>query len=195
VRQTSTAAGPFLLALIFSTYALMWLAVMGFMPTLFIDAYAVGSASASSLTALMVAVNVPGNLAGGFLMKRGLRRPWLIATALAVMGLCSLGIYSASLPFTLRYLTCLAFSFCGGLLPAAILSAVPLAAPHPRLVGTTNGLIIQGSNLGQVIGPPALALVVSGAGGWQAAPWFLGSVAAAGLFLTVCLSRHEKKIG
>jgi MFS family permease len=111
------------------------------------------------------------------------------------MGLCSLGIYAEGLPFLMRYLACLAFSACGGLLPAAIMSAVPLYAPEPRLVGSTNGLIVQGSNLGQVIGPPVLAIVVSAAGGWHAAPWFLGIVAVAGLILSSYLHLLEKRKG
>ncbi len=192
VRRTSTASGPLLLAFLFSTYALMWLAVMGFMPTLMIEAYGVKSEGAAYLTALMVAVNVPGNLAAGWLLRRGFRRSRLIAAAIAVMGLCSLGIYAASLPFSLRYLACLAFSGVGGLLPATVMSAVPLFAPEPRLVGTANGLIIQGSNLGQVVGPPALALVVSTAGGWHSAPWLLGFVAMAGLALVLLLPRQQR---
>jgi MFS family permease len=195
VRKTSTATGPLLLALIFAAYALMWLAVMGFMPTLLTESYGVKSADASYLTALMVAVNVPGNLAGGWLLQRGWGRERLIAAAIAVMGLCSLGIYAEGLPFLMRYLACLAFSACGGLLPAAIMSAVPLYAPEPRLVGSTNGLIVQGSNLGQVIGPPVLAIVVSAAGGWHAAPWFLGIVAVAGLILSSYLHLLEKRKG
>jgi hypothetical protein len=58
----------------------------------------------------MVAVNVPGNLIGGWLLQRGFPRPLLIGSAPAVMGLCCLGIYAPSLPFWSRYLACLAFS-------------------------------------------------------------------------------------
>ncbi len=193
VRTTSTSPGPLLLAFVFTAYALIWLAVMGFMPTLLIESDGIESAHASYLTALMVAVNVPGNLLGGWLLQRGFRRSRLIGAALAVMGLCCLGIYAPSLPFFARYLACLGFSACGGVLPTSVLSALPVYAPAPRLVGTTNGLIVQGSNLGQVIGPPVLALVVSAAGGWQTAPWFLGGVAAAGVFLASCLPRFEKR--
>jgi MFS family permease len=139
----------------------------------------------------MVAMNVPGNLSGGWLLHRGLRRSRLVVSAIVIMGLCSLAIYSASLPFFVRYLACLAFSGCGGVLPASLMSGVPVHAPQPRLVGTTNGLVVQGSNLGQVIGPPALALIVSATGAWEGASWFLGGVALVGLFLAFCLARLE----
>jgi DHA1 family inner membrane transport protein len=193
MRITSTSTGPLLLATIFSTYALLWLAVMGFLPTLLIEGYGVSPDHASFLTALMVAVNVPGNLVGGWLLQRGFRRPQLIISAIVIMGFCSLTIYSTSLPFIIRYLSCLIFSACGGVLPASITSAVPIVAPRPGLVATTSGLIQQGSSLGQVVGPPALALIVSTLGGWQAAPWFLGSVAAVGTFLSFFVARLERR--
>jgi MFS family permease len=194
MRITSTSMGPLLLATIFSTYALLWLAVMGFLPTLLIEGYGVSPDNASFLTALMVAVNVPGNLAGGWFLQRGFRRPQLIISGIVIMGFCSLTIYSASLPFIIRYLSCLIFSACGGVLPASITSAVPIVAPRPGLVATTSGLIQQGSSLGQVVGPPALALIVSTLGGWQAAPWFLGSVAAVGTFLSFFVARLERRL-
>jgi cyanate permease len=193
IRKTSTSAGPLLLAAIFSAYALMWLAVMGFLPTLLIEVYDVSPDHASFLTALMVVMNVPGNLTGGWLLQMGFRRSHLVISAIVIMGLCSLAIYASAMPFFVRYLACLAFSGCGGMLPASMMSGVPVHAPEPRLVGTTNGLIIQGSNLGQVIGPPALALIVSVTGGWEGATWFLVSVAVVGLFLAFFLARLESR--
>ncbi len=188
--KTSASIGPCLLAAMFSTYSLMWLAVMGFLPTLLMEEYGVKTDDASFLTALMVAVNVPGNLSGGWLLQKGVRRSRLIIWVIVIMGGCSVIIYSPSVPFMVRYLACLAFSGCGGALPASLTSGVPVHAPEPRLVGTTNGLITQGSNLGQVIGPPILALIVS-ATGWEGAPWFLGSVAGIGILLAFCLVRLE----
>lgn len=193
MKRTSTSAGPLLLATTFSTYTLMWLAVMGFLPTLLIEGYGVKPDHASFLTALMVSMNVPGNLTGGWLLQRGLHRSRLIISAIVIMGFCSLAIYTPSLPFFLRYLACLAFSGCGGVLPASVMSGVPVHAPEPRLVGTTNGLIMQGSNLGQVIGPPTLALIVSATGGWEGGAWFLGSVALVGVSLAACLARLESR--
>jgi MFS family permease len=193
MRTTSTSTGPLLLATTFSTYTLMWLAVMGFLPTLLIEGYGVKPDQASFLTALMVAMNVPGNLVGGWLLQRGLRRSGLIISAIVIMGLCSMTIYSPSLPFFARYVACLAFSACGGALPASIMSGVPVHSPEPGLMGTMNGLIMQGSNLGQVIGPPTLALIVSSTGNWEAASWFLGGTALVGVLLALRLARLERR--
>ena len=193
LRLTVTSAGPVLLAAIFTTYALQWLCVMGFLPTLLTEEYGLGAGRASVLTAVMVAMNVPGNLLGGWLLHRGLRRWKLIAFGSVVMGLCSLGIYSGGLPFLARYAACLLFSLIGGLLPASALGGAPVYAPTPQQLATTNGLIMQGGQFGQVIGPPILALIVSQGGGWKAAPWLLGGSAVVGVILSFGLAALEAK--
>jgi MFS family permease len=192
LRLTVTSAGPVLLASIFTTYALQWLAVMGFLPTLLIEEYGMPPGRASVLTAVMVAMNVPGNLMGGWLLQRGFRRWKLIAFASAAMGLCTLAIYSPGLPFFARYLGCLAFSGVGGLLPASTIGGAPIYAPSSKQLATTNGLIMQGGQFGQVLGPPVLALLVS-AGGWKSAPWLLCGSAAAGVVLSWGLAALEAR--
>ncbi len=185
---TATTTGPLLLALIFATYTFQWLAVMGFLPTLFLEDYGFSTGRASVLTAIVVAMNVPGNLAGGWLLQRGFRRWQLIASTSVLLGLCSLIIYSPTIPFFWRYFACLSFSGIGGVPPASAMSGVPVYAPSPRHIATTNGLLIQGSQLGQVLGPPALAWLVSRTGSWQAASWLLGGVAAVGAALGLGLA-------
>ena len=66
------------------------------------------------------------------------------------------------------FLLCVVFSGVGGLLPATVLGAAGLVAPKPGLGPMTLGLTMQGSNLGQVIGPVAVGGVVDAAG-WPAA--------------------------
>lgn len=193
IITTSTTMGPALLTLIFSTYTLQWLAVMGFLPTLLMEEYTMSLGRASILTALVVALNVPGNLSGGWLMSRGARRSNLIIAASLIMGACSLLIYGSAFPFSLRYAGCLMFSASGGLLPAAVLSGAPTHAPREDLVATTNGLLMQGSQLGQTVGPPALALLVSRYGGWHVAPWPLCTAALIGIALSFYLAYLERK--
>jgi predicted MFS family arabinose efflux permease len=135
----------------------------------------------------MVFVNVPGNLAGGWLLQRGFRRWRLIVFANLVMGLSGVALYLAWLPFPARYTACLALSLVGGLIPSSLLGGAPIYAPAPEQIATTNGLLIQGSQLGQVIGPPALALIVA-TGGWSSAPWLLGVSAIVGIVLALGLA-------
>ncbi|MCK5099660.1 MAG: MFS transporter, partial [Desulfobacteraceae bacterium] len=96
IKKTATSPGPLLLALIFTTYALQWLAMMGFLPTLLMERFEFLKSTASILTAIMVGMNIIGNLAGGYLLKYGVKRWALIAFASFVMGCCSFAIYSGS---------------------------------------------------------------------------------------------------
>ncbi len=192
---TLCSPGPVLLAAIFLTYSLEWYCVMGFLPILLIEQFQFHPAPAAMLTAIIVGANVPGNLAGGWLLHRGFHRWKLITAASLVMGSCSLVLYSPQVPFFLSYTACLLFSGAGGLLPASVLGGVPVYAPTPHQIATTSGLITQGSQLGQVIGPPVLALIVSAGGGWKAAPWLLGSSALIGVVLAVALGLLERRKG
>jgi predicted MFS family arabinose efflux permease len=193
VLKTVSAPGPIVLALIFSTYALEWVTVMGFFPTLLMENRGFQAGSSSLLTAVMVAVNIPGNFMGGWLLQRGWRRWRIIAFSSLVMAAGSLVIFNPKFPFALQYLFCLIFSGLGGMIPAAVFGGAPVFAPNPKLVATTNGLIVQGSQFGQVVGPPLLAWTVSATGTWQAAPWLLVTSAFLGTALSLVLGVLEKK--
>jgi MFS family permease len=187
LRATLLAPGPPLLALTFATYTLHFLAVMGFLPTILVEEHALPAATAAAMAAVAVAINIPGNLAGGWLVHRGVPA-WLVAAAVSVaMAVCSLVIYDAGLPLAVRYAACLALSLVGGALPAVVIGAGPLMAPSPRHVATTNGLIMQGSNLGQMCGPPAVAALAAATGSWSASPLVLCLAAALGVLLSLRL--------
>jgi MFS family permease len=191
ILNTVTSPGPLLLALIFVTYALQWLAVMGFLPTLLLEKYGFSRAMASWLTAGMVSLNIFGNLAGGQLLKAGYKRWMLIGLASGVMGACAMAIYAPHTNFTLNYAGCLIFSLVGGLIPTSVIGAAPLYAPSKNLVSTTTGFAIQGGQTGQVMGPPLLAWLVSTTGTWSAGAWFLGGVALVGILLSFCLAGYK----
>jgi len=116
-----------------------------------------------------------------------------MAIASAGMGAASFGIYAGGLAFELRYGCALCFTFIGGLLPSSALSGAAVHAPRPDLLGTTNGTIVQGTNLGQVAGPPLLAGAVAAAGGWHVSPWFVCTLAGSGVVLALVLRIIERR--
>jgi MFS family permease len=189
IFKTITSPGPLVLALIFITYALQWLAVMGFLPTLLLEKHGFSRALASWLTAFVVFLNIFGNLAGGKLLKKGCRRWVLIALASFVMGACSVAIYAPGNNFMLNYAGCLVFSLVGGLIPASVIGAAPIYAPSKNLISTTTGFVIQGGQTGQLLGPPVLAWLVSTTGTWVSGAWFLGSVALVGILFSLFMAR------
>lgn len=189
IVKTATHPGPLLLSLSFITYAMQWLAVIGFLPTLIMEKYGFSNALASVLTALMVFVNIFGNLSGGWLLKKGFPRWKLMAYASSIMGTSAFIIYSSEIHFLFNYTGCLIFSACSGVIPAAVLSGVPVYAPSKHLVATTNGLVVQGGQTGQFLGPPIMAFLVSQTGTWSCGAWFLGSIAFCGFIISLLLSR------
>ncbi len=191
--RTIARPGPWLLAACFATYSFQWIAVMAWLPTFLIEEQGRTLTESALLTALVIAVNIPGNLAGAWLLHRGAPRWLLIAAASAVMGLFAAAILLGTAPDPAKLVMCLAFSFFGGVLPASILSGVPQHAPTPGLVGVTNGVIVQGVNLGSLSGPPALAALVAASGAWRHAGWLLALVALAGVALALVLRAVERR--
>jgi len=165
---TATSPGPLLLASAFVLYSLLYFALASFLPVLLMERMGVAVAEAGALSAVAVGANVLGNLAAGLLLGRGIARWVLIATAAAVMTLTGIAVFALPLPPIVVFLLCVVFSGVGGLLPATVLGAAALVAPKPGLGPMTLGLTMQGSNLGQVIGPVAVGGVVDAAG-WPAA--------------------------
>ncbi|MBR0895630.1 MFS transporter [Bradyrhizobium tropiciagri] len=159
---------PALLMVLFALYSLMFFALFSFLPILLTDRLGVSSQSAGGLSALAAAGNVVGNLTAGKLLARGVNRTLLIAVAALVMGASALGIFLPVLGGWGAFFLCLLFSATGGLIPATLLATAPAAARSAAMVPVMMGLLMTGSNFGQVTGPIAVGAVVS-AWGWGAA--------------------------
>jgi CP family cyanate transporter-like MFS transporter len=168
LRETLSAPGPWWVALCFAMYSAQWLAVVGFLPSIYTQA-GMSGATLGLLTALAAAVNIGGNMASGRLLQRGLHPSVLLSAGFLAMAAGSYVAFSeltSSGPW-LRYAGILLFSSCGGLVPGTLFSLAVRLAPHERNVSTTVGWMQQGSAAGQFAGPPAVAWLASLAGGWQ----------------------------
>ena len=160
-----TKAGPWWISLAFGCYAFNFYAIMVWLPTFMVGERQTPLLTASLLTALMVAVNIPGNLLGGVLMQRGVARGTNICIAGVATAITAALIFSPALPDALRYLACVAFSFGVGVLPGSVMSAVQIHASGPAQVGTVQGMINQGSNMGQFVSPLLVTAVVGSVAG------------------------------
>jgi MFS family permease len=185
--------GSVALALLFAFYVGQWSSVMIWLPTFLVDERGVAPGVASLLTALMVLVNVPGNIGGGWLLTHGVRRGSLILAACAVMIVTDIGMLSDLLPDGLRYVSSLAFSMCAGVIPACIFSGVVVHAKTPQHVGTTNGMVMQTSQAGQFFAPVLLAWLASNFGGWGASLWAMLAFAACGAACGYAVMRIEAR--
>lgn len=182
------AREPVVLAAMFALYSLMFFALFSFLPVLLMERMDVTHRSAGLLSALATAANILGNLAAGVLLSRGVKRSALLVGASLTMGITSLGIFLPVLPDTATFILCVVFSAVGGLIPATVLSAAPIAAPVVGLVPVVLGLIIQGNNLGQIIGPIAIGSAIQ-AYGWDSAAFLVACAALTAATVAITLSR------
>jgi len=166
----------------FTLYSLMSFALYSFLPILLIERMGVAHGAVGLLSAATVLANVAGNLAAGHLLARGAGRATLIAGACSVMGAAALGIFLSPFGNVATYALCLIFSGVGGLVPATLIASAPAVAPRVALAPIVIGLLMQGSGLGQVVGPMTVGAAID-AYGWPAAALLVGAAAAAAVWV------------
>jgi MFS family permease len=190
VAESIRQKGNLAMALLFACYVAQWTSIMVWLPT-FLTEQGFASSAAAVATALMVLVNAPGNLLGGWLLSRAVPRGRLVMAASAIAALCEIGMLAAGLPGALRYALVLLFSLCSGVIPASIFAGLPVHARSPQHIATGNGMVLQFSNLGQFFGPLAIAWLASRFG-WHASVWALVVFAAGGAACGFALRIIEK---
>lgn len=191
VAESLAQRGNLVMALLFACYVAQWTTVMVWLPT-FLSEHGASTATAATATALMVLANVPGNLAGGWLLSHGFARNRLVLVACAIAAACEIGMLSTALPDALRFALVLVFSLCAGLIPASVFAGLPVHAPTPQHIATGNGIVLQFSNVGQFFGPLAIAWIASRFGSWEATLWVLLAFAAIGAACGAAIGVIEK---
>lgn len=187
LRRTVTSLGPWMVALCFAAYSGQWLAVIGFLPSIYAQAGLEGSTVAVA-TALAAAVNIAGNVGSGRLLQRGVAPQRLLYAGFAAMGVGSFlafaPLWSASTwGSAAQYAAVLVFSMLGGLIPGTLFSLAVQLAPDEGTVSTSVGWMQQWSSVGQFAGPPVVAWVATRAGGWHWSWVVTGTCAVAGMGL------------
>jgi MFS transporter, DHA1 family, inner membrane transport protein len=193
VAESLARAGNIAMALLFAFYVAQWTSIMVWLPTFLIDEHRLSAAAAALATALYVLINAPGNWLGGWLLARGVPRGTLIVAGTAIAALCEIGMLTGALPAPLRYAVVLLFSFSAGVIPASVFSGLPRHARTPQHIGTGNGIVMQASQIGQFLGPLALAWIATHLG-WHANLWALLAFAAGAALCGVAIGAIENKI-
>ncbi len=170
------------------------LAVITWLPTFFVDVLEHSTIVAALLTALVLSLMGFGNAAGGWLIQRNIPRWRVLVVGNLIIGFLPVLIFNAGTPDPLRLTLSFMFTFASGVVPGATLSAIPLHAPTPRDIGIVTGVLLQGSQLGFLIGPPALAMAVVGFGGWQQGVWLLTVLGIINVFLALVLRSIERRL-
>ena len=193
LRLTLSSSGPWRVALIFLFYSGQWMAVVGFLPSIYVQA-GISGLLAGPLTALAALVNVIGNIAAGRLLHRGVCARHLLFAGFACMAagaFLTFGEVTDHAP-VVRYLAVLMFSAVGGLIPATLFSVAVHVAPSERTVSTTVGWMQQCSATGSSVAPPLIAWVAGSMGGWQWTWAVTGLACLAGVLLArgINFARH-----
>jgi MFS transporter, CP family, cyanate transporter len=182
-----------LLGIAFAAYAVQHHALMVWLPTYLYETRGLGVAPAALATALAVIVNCLGNVAGGWLIQRGVPRGRIIAATFLVISAAFFAIFSAGFSDIVRYVLAVLYSLIAGTIPAAVLSAGMRYARSPAEAGAVQGLIVQLTNVGIFVGPPLIASAVTRAGSWDATLWVLLGCSAIGLGASVAITRLERQ--
>jgi MFS family permease len=178
-------------ALSFGLYSGQWLAVVGFLPSIYAQAGLSGGLL-GVLTALAAAVNMGGNMASGRLLQRGWAPRdtlWWGFGAMAMGSTLAFATFTEGWPWW-RFAGVLLFSGVGGLVPGTLFSLAVRLAPGEQQVAATVGWVQQLSALGQFMGPPVAAALAARVGGWQLTPLFTVSCCVGGLVLAVLAQRQ-----
>ncbi len=185
VLLTIRTPGPWLLSIGFGFYTLQWISLMAWLPSFLVEQRGLSLEMTGLLTALVVAANIPGNLTVGWLLRWGVTRSTTLIISATGLGITVLGIFNDGFSDLSRFLLCLAFSYFGGMTPGSIVSGAPAVAPTHGQIGTVNGMLVQGSHTGQLLGPPALAALATYTGSWQETRWLM--LASAGSIIVISL--------
>ncbi len=195
LHETLTHRGPWLAALTFAVYSSQWLAVVGFLPTIYAQAH-VGAGVAGALTALVCLANAAGNMLGARLLRASHAAPRLVIAGFAGMALGAVVGFvefdGAPVPLALRFGAILVFSLVGGLVPSSLFGLVVQLAPNERAIASTVGWMQQCSALGQFAGPPLVAWIATLAGGWQLTWVACVAASVVGALLALAIERHTR---
>lgn len=194
IARTLRAGGPWLACVGFAVYSAQWLAVIGFLPTIYAQS-GLPAVYVAPATALVAGVNMIGNIAAGRALQRGVAPPLLLQAGYLAM---AAGAVVAFAPWTesgslevaaARYAGVVLFSMMGGLVPATLFWLAVRLAPDEGAVSTTVGWVQQWSSLGQFAGPPLAALLAARSGDWSRTWWITTAFAACGCVVALLVAR------
>jgi len=191
IGRTVRAPAPWTAGLVFACYTLPWMAVVGFLPTVYRDGGMTGSWP-GVLSAAVGAANAVGSIGTAALLKRGLAVRAVVVPAFALMASTSLPAFAVDwsrvpVGSAWQFLCVVAFSLTGGAIPATLLRMIGGLTPRGGSAPATMGLIQQLFNAGSFVGPAVAAWLATRTGGWDATWWITCGCAVFGAVLSLGL--------
>ncbi|WP_376097998.1 CynX/NimT family MFS transporter [Roseomonas sp. CCTCC AB2023176] len=175
LRALIRARLPLRVALCFAAYTVLWVGLIGFLPSRLVQVGGLSLSLAGFAGAAASAANIVGNLSAGWAMRRGHAPGGLATAAVVVLTACSMAAFL--LPAWWSASAALVACGVGGMVPASLFAMVPRSVPDAALTAPALGLVVQCNNIGNTLGP--LLIAFAAGFGWAAvtAPLLLAGAA------------------
>jgi MFS family permease len=177
-----------LLAVAFGAFAFCLLGYNTWAPKFLTDALHIEPAAANAYASLMFLAAIPANILAGWLINRMKDRYKMLPTAFLITTLLyfwsfRLGSVSLVLPYMV------ALGFASNFIPTATFTLSPDTMPRIEYASPALAIVMIGSNVGAVAGPPVLGAVLS-TGRWSAGSITLVIVMAMGTIISWYVARR-----
>lgn len=193
IAVTARSGRVWVSGLIFSCYTVQWMAVVGFLPTIYAE-FGLSAVAGGLASAVAGGLNAVGAIICGTLMHRGLNGRTLLFAGFGLMAVTSVLTFAFDYPTHLLWIQMLfvgSFSLSGAAIPTTVTRIVVDLAPPGGSAPAAMGLAQQIFNIGNFTGPMLLAAMVSWTGGWNSTWWMTVAFALLGISLTMVLSRKN----
>jgi len=185
--------GPWLLGACFGCYTFMWVSLITWMPSFLFSELGLSLSQAALATAVMTGVNVIGNFAGAIWLRADRSRLLVILISLTTMAITGWLTLAAGTDSAHRVLFGVLFSLVSGMIPAALFGASSILARRPDEVASANGVVVQGSQCGQLAGPPVAGALAQAGGSFSATAIVFPIASIIGIGFGLAIARLEKQ--
>lgn len=197
VGRTVATRRPWITGAVFACYTAQWMAVLGFLPSIYRSAGLDGPWP-GVLSAIVGGVNAIGAVSAGPLIQRGLSERRIILCTFIAMSAASVATFAVAWEdigngIIIQFCLIAAFSAVGGLIPAAVTSYSVRIAPADGSVTAVLGLTQQIFNVGNFLGPMLFAVLAASTGGWGTTWWLTCGLSALGIALLALLGKTRRR--
>ncbi|WP_264796723.1 MFS transporter [Arthrobacter mangrovi] len=195
IGVTVRSLKPWIAGLVFGCYTIQWMAVVGFLPTIY-EQNGVTGIWPGVLSAVVGGLNAVGAIATAPLLQRGATPRQLIIPTFIFMGTTSLLTFAVdwtAVPggTALQFACVAAFSLTGAVVPSTLTRLAVDLAPPGGSAPAAMGLMQQIFNVGNFTGPALVAWLATATGGWDSTWWMTCGFATLGILLSLYLSRRR----
>jgi nitrate/nitrite transporter NarK len=188
--RTLLNPSAWLLALAFGAFGFSLLGYNTWAPTFLADTLHIEPSAANAYASLMFLAAIPANVAAGWVINRLRNRYSLLPVAFLITGVLFLWSFRLeSVSVVVPYM--IALGVASNFIPTATLTLAPEAMPGLEFGSLALAIVIAGSNLGSLTGPPALGSILS-TGNWTAGSTCLLMVMGMGTIISWYVSRRLK---